>query len=332
MDGVSFIVTVFNKAPYLQRVISALARQEGEYEREFIFVDDGSSDRSADLIARLTAGWTTPVRIVRQHNQGASAATNCGVAQAKFRWVKLVDGDDVLHPGSTAALLAALKATGETLAYGDGGIYDEDEPWGIGSPQWTVEPVTDGLRRFIRNCPINSSCILVAKKRYRDAGGCDVRLVSPDLSLLLRLFAGGGGVRLTGGPVTYGPREAPGRLSDQWRRSRYESVLAIYYLITETPNLDAALSRYAVRRALSRAARFYRAHGGRLASKYSVCHLASALGVPLGPGAVLRSLGAFTENGRLERPESWLPGALRDRNDLVASAATRAPFARAENL
>jgi Glycosyl transferase family 2 len=311
MDGVSFIITVFDKAPYLPRVINALAGQEGAFEREFIFVDDGSTDGSAEVVARLTAGWSSPVLILRQRNQGASFATNHGAAEARLQWLRLVDGDDLLAPGSTPRMLAAVEEAGETLAYGDLGIYDDEDPWATDCPTWTIEHVTDGLRRFIRNCPVNSSCVLVAKERYRAADGCDSRLVSPDQALLLRLFAIGDGLRLIG-PVAYRPREAPGRLSGQRRRSRYESVLALYYLMTETPNLDPALSRYAARRALSRAARFYRAHGGRLASMHLVRHLASVLGLPLGARAVFQALSAFTEDGRVERPESWLPGALRD--------------------
>ena len=70
----------------------------------------------------------------------------------------------------------------------------------------------DGLARFIRNCPANSSTILVAAERYRAAGGCDERLVSPDQALFLRLFATGGGARVAG-PVALVPDRAPRRLS-----------------------------------------------------------------------------------------------------------------------
>jgi len=311
MDGVSFVVTVFDKAAFLPRVIDALARQEGSFAREFVFVDDGSSDGSAELIARLTAGWAAPVTILRQRNGGASSATNRGAAEARLPWLKLVDGDDLLAPGATAALLDAAQAAGQTLAYGDLGFYGAADPWTDAPPRWTVEPVTDGLRRFIRNCPANSSAIFVAASRYRAAGGCDERLVSPDQALFLRLFAVGDGVRLRG-PVAYTPQEAPGRLSGQRRRSRYESVLALYYLVTEAPRLDPALARYAARRAMSRAWRFHRSHGGGFLSAHLARFAASSLGWRLGPEAMFRALGAFTEDGRPERPPSWLPGALRE--------------------
>jgi glycosyltransferase involved in cell wall biosynthesis len=56
MTGVSFITTIFNKTPFLRRVVDALRRQTGQFDREFIFVDDGSTDGSAAMIAELTDG------------------------------------------------------------------------------------------------------------------------------------------------------------------------------------------------------------------------------------------------------------------------------------
>ncbi len=72
MQAVSFVITIYNKAPYLAAVLPALRAQCGEFEREFIFVDDGSTDGSADLIERQTADWPHPVDVIRQPNAGAS--------------------------------------------------------------------------------------------------------------------------------------------------------------------------------------------------------------------------------------------------------------------
>ena len=85
--GVSYIVTVFDKAPFLPRVVDALRRQTGDFAREFFFVDDGSRDGSADLIAELTRGWRDSVVVLRQANRGASAATNAGAARASLPWL-----------------------------------------------------------------------------------------------------------------------------------------------------------------------------------------------------------------------------------------------------
>jgi glycosyltransferase involved in cell wall biosynthesis len=313
LSGVSFIITIFNKTDFLPRVVDALARQSGDFAREFVFVDDGSSDGSAGLIARLTQGWRDNVLILRQPNRGASAATNAGAARAGLPWLKLVDGDDLLVPGATARLLEAAAATGNSLAWGDLGTYgmDDPDPLAAAFPVSPFAAESDGLRRFIRNCAANSSSILVDAERYRAARGCDERLISPDQALFLRLFAVGGGAHVQG-PVALIPDNAPDRLSRQERRSRYESVLALYFLVTETPGLSAAHARSAYRRALSRAYRFQRAHGGRwLFTRHFLRLVKSRLGDGIDIPAMYQALAAFTEDGSTERPMAWLPGALR---------------------
>jgi glycosyltransferase involved in cell wall biosynthesis len=313
LSGVSFIVTVYDKRDYLPRVIDALGRQSGAFEREFVFVDDGSRDGSAELIAASTQGWRDKVVTLRQENQGASAATNAGARAATYPWLRLADGDDLLVPDATRRLMEGAMAAGQSLAYGELGKYRFDDPDPLARdfplPPHRIEP--DGLARFIRNCPCNSSTILVSAERYWAAGGCDERLVSPDQALFLRLFAGGGGVHIPA-PVALAPDQAPRRLSEQARRSRYESVLALYYLVTETKGLDPRYVALAYRRAMSRACRFHRAHLGAPLSRHLVRYLASLFRIPAAPGpAIYRALGAFTEDGSTERPASWKPGALR---------------------
>jgi glycosyltransferase involved in cell wall biosynthesis len=314
LDGISFIVTIFDKRFYLPRVLHALARQTGPFRREFIFVDDGSSDGSAELICELTRDWKERVIVLRQANRGASAATNSGAARASFNWLKLVDGDDLLVPEATVWLFAAAQTNGHSLAYGDLEFYDPRDPDPLTRefPQPIAVTEEDGLARFIRNCPANSSSILVSTARYWEAGGCDERLVSPDQALFLRLFLVGGGVHLRG-PVALVPNTAPGRLSDQRARSRYEAVLALYYLLTDNPDIGHFHSRLAYRRALSRAYRFHREYKGhRVFSGHFLRLLLSRLPLALDrAAAVYKALGAFTEDGRSERPTQWLPGALR---------------------
>lgn len=313
MTGISFVVTVYNKALFLPRVLDALARQVGPFGRQFVFVDDGSTDASAEIIARLTASWRDPVVLLRQANRGASAATNAGAAAASQPWLKLIDGDDLLVPDATAHLLAAAESTSQSFAYGDLGRYrlEDADPFAARGSAWNFAVECDSLACFIRNCPGNSSSMLIATERFKKLGGCDERFVSPDVALFLRLFASGGSVHLRA-PVALVPEEAPGRLSAQRRRSPYESVLALFYLVTETPSLSKAHAELAYRRAMSRAYRYSRLYGGRrFVSGHFLRMIASRLPLPIDRvDAMRKALDAFTENGRGERPASWIPGSL----------------------
>ena len=116
MSSVSYVITVYNKEVALPFVLAGLAAQEGEFAREFIFVDDESKDDSVGVVRRLTADWDN-VTIIEQKNAGPSAAMNvAGFACAKGDWIKPMDSDDVLLPWATRRLMAACAETGFDVA------------------------------------------------------------------------------------------------------------------------------------------------------------------------------------------------------------------------
>ena len=82
LPGVSFLVPVFNKAPHLPVVLRQISRQTGNFPRQFVFVDDESTDGSFELVRELTADWQNVV-VQCQSNKGASSNLSrkvmCGV-------------------------------------------------------------------------------------------------------------------------------------------------------------------------------------------------------------------------------------------------------------
>ena len=79
---VSFVVTVYNKAPFISGMVESLRRQGDASRFEYIFVDDGSTDGSGERIAGATRDLPS-VTILRQDNIGPAISTNIGVAQAR---------------------------------------------------------------------------------------------------------------------------------------------------------------------------------------------------------------------------------------------------------
>src|SRR6185503_7391300 len=74
----SVVVPVFNRRELVLRAIGSVLAQEGASDREIIVVDDGSTDGTADAIARRFGG-DARVRTVAAHHAGASAARNLGL-------------------------------------------------------------------------------------------------------------------------------------------------------------------------------------------------------------------------------------------------------------
>jgi glycosyltransferase involved in cell wall biosynthesis len=86
---VSVIIPAHNAEPYLRDAIESVLAQSYEVD-ECLVVDDGSSDRTAEL----AAGFGDPVRVLRQINRGVSTARNRGARQARGDLLAFLDADD----------------------------------------------------------------------------------------------------------------------------------------------------------------------------------------------------------------------------------------------
>jgi glycosyltransferase involved in cell wall biosynthesis len=89
MPMVSVIVCVFNDETHLGSCLTALIQQTYPADRrEFILVDDGSTDNSSTVVKRFPS-----VRYVYQSNQGPSIARNIGIKNSKGDIVLFIDSD-----------------------------------------------------------------------------------------------------------------------------------------------------------------------------------------------------------------------------------------------
>ncbi len=96
-----------NAAPLAREIAQALA---GAPEHEIIFVDDGSSDGTAERLTALR-GEIPQLRVLRHgRNLGQSRAIRSGVMAAKGEIIATLDGDGQNDPADLPQLLAALKA------------------------------------------------------------------------------------------------------------------------------------------------------------------------------------------------------------------------------
>ena len=90
------IVPVYNAERYLRETMDCILRQSLE-NIEVICVDDGSGDRSLELLEEYAAA-DPRVRILARKNAGAGAARNAGIAEARGRYLSLLDADDRFEP------------------------------------------------------------------------------------------------------------------------------------------------------------------------------------------------------------------------------------------
>lgn len=102
---VSVIIPVYNAEKYLEECILSLLHQT-LHACEFIFVNDGSTDKSRFLIERYQAK-DSRIKLLNQENQGVSAARNAGLQIATGEYAGFVDADDYIEKDMYQTLYAA---------------------------------------------------------------------------------------------------------------------------------------------------------------------------------------------------------------------------------
>lgn len=172
---VTAVIPLFNKQDTISRAAQSCAHQRG-LDGGIIVVDDGSTDRSVAVLKEL---GLDEVRIVLQENAGPGAARNTGVRHASSTFVAFLDADDEWRPGFLEAAVAALRQYPEAIGYVcgyDSGEYRAQRPNKVrelNKPRGAVPPPYDAdgetLKKHVD--ALHSSCIVVRKSRFEDAGG-----------------------------------------------------------------------------------------------------------------------------------------------------------------
>ena len=106
---VSIIIPLFNKEKYISKTIESALSQD--YPNiEIIVVDDGSTDRSLEIVQR----YKEKIQIYTQANQGAPRARNFGFSKTTGEYIQFLDADDILGPKKISSQVGLL--TGEQFA------------------------------------------------------------------------------------------------------------------------------------------------------------------------------------------------------------------------
>jgi len=143
IPGVSVIVPLYNKAPYIQRALESIAAQTWR-DFEVITVDDGSTDQGPVIAASFA---DSRFRFVSQSNAGPGAARNRGVREAQGEWIAFLDADDEWGPQYLELGLQMARQSGDRAAAVTSGYWEY--PAMVSSePLWRGRGLKDGLFRL----------------------------------------------------------------------------------------------------------------------------------------------------------------------------------------
>lgn len=190
---VSVVIPTYNHGHFLSEAIQSVLDQTLK-DWELIVVDDGSTDNTSEVVDSFN---DYRVRYHRQENQGPAASLNKGLELASGEYVRFLDADDYLIPGSIRAQVELLDRNPRVaLVYGQayvmdgyGRVFDiRKSAWGHDSP--VVIPSADAFRWLLRGCRICKSTVMLRKSALKRVGPFQIdSFLGEDWDVWLRIAA-----------------------------------------------------------------------------------------------------------------------------------------------
>ena len=185
---VSVVMPCFNARAFVEQAArSALDQDYGNVE--LIVVDDGSTDGSREVLARLATAHSGRMTVLHQDHQGPFPARNAGIGRARGSMVAFLDADDYWAPNCIRTLQRALHAAQADVAYcgwqnvGEGG--PGKEPYV--PPEYEA---ADPVALFLKGCPWPIHAALLRRSLLEQVNGFSTRtFTAMDYDLWLRILA-----------------------------------------------------------------------------------------------------------------------------------------------
>ena len=178
---VSILIPAYNSEGWISDTLRSAIAQTWQ-RKEIIVVDDGSSDRTAEVANQFASAGVTVVSV---KNAGASAARNQALKLSQGDYIQWLDADDLLPPDKIERQLAAVKESDSKRLLLSG-------PWGyfsyrterarfIRTSLWNdLSPVEWLLRKMGENLHMQTGTWLTSRELIEAAGPWDTRLMSDD--------------------------------------------------------------------------------------------------------------------------------------------------------
>lgn len=189
---VSVIIPAYNAEQFIAKTLHSVLQQTYP-NLEVVVVDDGSSDRTVEIV-RSFASEDARIVLFCQSNAGVAVARNWGITQSKGEFVAPIDADDLWHPQNLEKQVACMQEPGSAV----GVVYS----WSVDIDEW--EALTGGIHAaaitgdvyytlLCHNFLANASATLIRRICLEQVGGYDPQLKAQnaqgceDWDLYLRL-------------------------------------------------------------------------------------------------------------------------------------------------
>lgn len=184
---ITVVMPCYNARPFVEEAVRS-ALEQNYRPVQLIVIDDGSTDGSREVLARLAIEYTGRMTVFHQDNEGPYPARNQGLRHANGELVAFLDADDYWEEDCLAKLYQALRADQADLSYcgwqnvGTGGPGTEAHV----PPEYER---LDTVSLFLRGSPWPIHAALLRRRVLDLVGGFSTRMFSSmDYDLWLRIL------------------------------------------------------------------------------------------------------------------------------------------------
>ena len=244
-DGVSIIVTVFNKQDYIEKTLKSIFKQMNSLT-QLIVVNDGSTDNSLKLIKKNLQNLKYENKLITQKNLGPSISINNALRFAKYSYIKLVDGDDIIAPDALSYMKKEMNRLDLDLLYGYWEWSDQLDRFKFKKKLYLANLIKNPLKKFLISGWGGSSNLMVKTQALIAVGGCDENVFVQDFSIPMRIagfhlkkknkkpFA----IGQSNKTICVGPVTQESRIMNNKGQTLFDLSLATLNFIEEHPNLS----------------------------------------------------------------------------------------------
>jgi glycosyltransferase involved in cell wall biosynthesis len=190
---ISYILSIYNKQDYIQQTIrNILTQEDSGVTREFIFVDDFSSDNSVQMVIDIFQGTKMEWKIIKNdRNLGPAVSLNKAFSCSRGKFIALIDADDLIAPNTEKICYTAITDNNCDWVFvksksflGNVSLLNAND---------VKLKIIDNLHKrtileyVLKNTRIAMTYSLIERNLFKKANGFDERIFVQDVSIFLRL-------------------------------------------------------------------------------------------------------------------------------------------------
>ena len=174
MPKVSAGLPVYNGEMWIQYAIESVLNQTFK-DLELIIIDDGSIDRTIDIINSYN---DNRIRLIEQKNQGFTVATNTHIANCQGEYLCFIGDDDIWHPQKIEKQVNFMENTASDLIHSNVIHIDKNGQYiGTRNPKFPMSlPREEYIKKLFLKNHVCHQTVFISQKVFEKVGGFDNQL------------------------------------------------------------------------------------------------------------------------------------------------------------